>query len=63
MKTGASFFENLNVSSILVLTEPELHIIRTALGSVLKEKVFTQDNTPPMPLYDAHLGGFFFLDL
>lgn len=20
-----------------------------------------QDNTPPMPLFDAHLGGFFFL--
>ena len=25
-------------------------------------KVYTQDNTPPMPLYDAHLGGFFFLN-
>ena len=23
----------------------------------------TQDNTPPMPLFDAHLGGLFFLDL
>ncbi len=22
---------------------------------------FTNDNTPPMPLHDAHLGGFLFL--
>lgn len=24
-------------------------------------KFLTQDNTPPMPLFDAHLGGFLFL--
>jgi hypothetical protein len=23
--------------------------------------IFTNNNTPPMPLYDAHLGGFLFL--
>ena len=26
-----------------------------------KRQLFTKDNTPPMPLSDAHLGGLFFL--
>lgn len=43
---------------IFVLTVPELHTIRTALGSCLK--ILNKDNTPPLPLFDAHLGGFFF---
>lgn len=56
-------FENSNIPGIFAVTEPELHTIRTALRSVLKKTVYTQDNTPPMPLFDAHLGGFFFLGL
>jgi len=26
-----------------------------------QDRLITQDNTPPMPLRDAHLGGLFFL--
>ncbi len=40
-------------------TVPELHIIRTAFWSLLTESFSTKDNTPPMPLFDAHLGGLF----
>jgi hypothetical protein len=38
--------------------------IRTAShgGSFLRNGL-TKNNTPPMPLFDAHLGGFFFLRL
>jgi len=42
-------------------TEPVLYTIRTANGSFFKDSTFTNDNTPPMPLHDAHLGGFLFL--
>ena len=42
-------------------TVPELHTIRTALGSLLTESFLTKDNTPPMPLFEAHLGGLFIL--
>jgi hypothetical protein len=37
------------------------HNIRTAYGSFLEDSNFTNNNTPPMPLNDAHLGGLFFL--
>lgn len=30
-------------------------------GLFSAEQYLTKDNTPPMPLSDAHLGGFFFL--
>lgn len=43
------------------LTVPVLLPIRIAHGSLLKKSTFTNDNTPPMPLHDAHLGGFLFL--
>lgn len=43
------------------LTVPVLLPIRTAHGSFFKDSTFTNNNTPPMPLHDAHLGGFLFL--
>jgi len=46
---------------IFALKVPVLLPIRTASGSFLKEQFSTQDNTPPMPLLDAHLGGFLIL--
>ena len=58
-----SYFVNTATFSTFVLTEPEMHSRRTTLGSVFKKNVYTQDNTPPMPLLDAHLGGLFFLGL
>jgi hypothetical protein len=45
---------------IFVLTVPELLTVRSVLGSFSLASSSTQDNTPSMPLSDAHLGGFFF---
>ena len=42
-------------------TVPVLLPIRTARGSFFFDSNFTNNNTPPMPLHDAHLGGFLFL--
>jgi hypothetical protein len=53
-----TFFKNMYIFAITVLL---LLPIRTAQGSFSKDSFFTQDNTPPMPLNDAHLGGFLFL--
>jgi hypothetical protein len=46
---------------IFAPTVPVLHTVRSASGSFSKDSLITQDNTPPMPLYDAHLGGFLIL--
>ena len=42
-------------------TVPVLLTVGSACGSFLRESIFTYDNTPPMPLTDAHLGGLCFL--
>lgn len=42
-------------------TVPVQLSVRFASGSYFKDSLFTNNNTPPMPLHDAHLGGFFFL--
>lgn len=47
--------------SKFVLTVPVLLPVRTASGSFTKEVFLTQNNTPSMPLNNAHLEGFFFL--
>jgi hypothetical protein len=60
---GCTYFVNTATLSTFVLTEPEMHSKRTALWLAFKKNVYTQDNTPPMPLSDAHLGGLFFLGL
>lgn len=44
-----------------VSTVPLLLPIRTAHGSFFFDSIFTNNNTPPMPLHDAHLGGFLVL--
>ena len=44
-----------------VSTVPALHTVRSASGSFFSDSNFTNHNTPPMPLHDAHLGGFLFL--
>lgn len=47
-----------------VQTVSALHTVRSANDWFFFESNFTNNNTPPMPLYDAHLGGFlFFIDL
>lgn len=48
-------------SCTFALTVPVLLPIRTAHWSFFKDSTFTNNNTPPMPLHDAHLGGFLFL--
>lgn len=57
---GCTYFVNTATLSTFVLIKPEMHAIRTASGSAFKKNVYIQDNTPPMPLIDAHLGGLFF---
>lgn len=32
----------------------------TVVHSIFSEDSYSKNNTPPMPLHDAHLGGFFF---
>lgn len=44
-----------------VLTVPVLLPIRLACRSFFFDSNFTNNNIPPMPLHDAHLGGFLFL--
>jgi hypothetical protein len=44
-----------------VSTVSALHTVISASGSFLIDSSFTNNNTPPMPLHDAHLGGFLFL--
>jgi len=50
--------------STFVTTVPVLPTISTATGSFSSlESSLTKHNIPPMPLPDAHLGGFFILGL
>jgi len=35
--------------------------VKSASGYIFFDSTFTTNNTPPMPLCDAHLGGFLFL--
>lgn len=44
-----------------VPTVPVLLPVRSASGSFSKKVPITKDNTPSMPLTEAHLGGFFIL--
>lgn len=50
-KKGITFAETLYV----------LPPIKLVCGALFFDSNFTNNNTPPMPLYDAHLGGFLFL--
>jgi hypothetical protein len=40
--------------------DPNMNILMLIFGSILKKVLRTNDNTPPMPLSEAHLGGFLF---
>ena len=51
------------INSTFVITVPVLHTIRTASGSFSKDSFLTNDNTPSMPLSDAHLEGFFIFNV
>ncbi len=52
---------NIKKCCTFATTVPVLLPVRLAHGSFSKDSLITQDNTPPMPLYDAHLGGFLIL--
>jgi len=54
------FTENKK-SCTFAVTVPLLLPIRTAQGSFFTDSNYTNYNTPPMPLFDAHLGGFLFI--
>ena len=45
----------------LIKTTKHTTFVPSAQILHLKANSFKQDNTPPMPLNDAHLGGLFFL--
>ncbi len=49
--------KNATFASIVPIVLP----VRSANGSLLKNSSQLNDNTPPMPLFDAHSGGFFIL--
>lgn len=51
------------INSTFVSTVPVLLPVRTAYRSFYKDSFLINDNTPSMPLSDAHLGGFFVLQL
>jgi hypothetical protein len=51
----------MKIVHIFAPTVPVLLPVRSAHRSYLTDIYFNNDNTPPMPLYDAHLGGLLFL--
>ena len=62
MSENKNFVNNVETGNCCITfapTVPVLHTIRTACGSFSQVVHITKDNTPPMPLFDAHLGGFF----
>lgn len=54
---------NAHFCFTFALTVPVLHTVRSADGSFFKIVPHFNNNTPPMPLADAHLGGFFFFNI
>jgi hypothetical protein len=64
-----SVFKNLTMNMYIVfkkgikfvLSVLDLYTVRSVFRSSFFESIFTNNNTPPMPLHDAHLGGFLFL--
>jgi len=55
-----NYVQNVTKSIIFGTTVPVLHTTRTAGGSFFIN-LKCKNNTPPMPLSDAHLGGLFIL--
>lgn len=60
-KNSLKMFTEFKNSCTFARTVPVQHTVRSASGSFFKDSTFTNNNTPPMPLHDAHLGGFLFL--
>lgn len=52
-------FTELKNSITFASTVFVLLLIRSVCGSFSSKVIETKDNTPPMPLFDAHLGGLF----
>lgn len=62
MRENKNFVKNVandTFSITFVPISPILHNDIIASGSFSQTVHTTKDNTPPMPLFDAHLGGFF----
>jgi hypothetical protein len=53
----------IHVKNIIIIATSELELLvkPKTQDSFKNYSTFTHNNTPPMPLYDAHLGGFLFL--
>ena len=45
---------------IFAVTKFDMSNVLFAIEVISKKVLKTNNNTPPMPLSDAHLGGFFF---
>jgi hypothetical protein len=64
-----SDFKNLTLNMYIVFKKGitfvqsvlDLYTVRPEFRSSSFESIFTNNNTPPMPIHDAHLGGFLFL--
>lgn len=52
---------NIIYIPIFALPATVLQLVKYASSSRLRKIYSVNDNTPPMPLFDAHLGGLFFL--
>jgi len=57
IKNTFAFNNSYHIFAVSVF---DIHIIRFAIESISKKVLKTNNNTPPMPLSEAHLGGFFF---
>jgi hypothetical protein len=63
-----SDFKNLTLNMYIVFKKGitfvqsvlDLYTVRPEFRSSSFESIFTNNNTPPMPIHDAHLGGFLF---
>lgn len=53
----------VHIENIIIIATSESMLMAQpkTQDSFKNYRTFTQNNTPPMPLYDAHLGGFLFL--
>ena len=56
IKNTFAFNNSYHIFAVSVF---DIHIIRFAIESISKKVLKTNNNTPPMPLSEAHLGGFF----
>lgn len=53
----------VHIKNTIMFVTPKVALLTQKANqfSFIYYSIFTNNNTPPMPLHDAHLGGFLFL--